>query len=388
MTGTRKSVACAAALAVTAALTGLFFMWESPAKPAEKRTAAATETAAAEAAATEETNGGFRMLDGASVRLSKDGDFYGIRFGAKVEDATKRYAMLIVPATLAAGYEQGKESGETLSEYCERRAEEAGGRVAKAEELTADAEKEISCALVNVRWENLNRAFSGIAYYETEDGRRIEASRAEESERSVAEVAEKALESGELTERERAAVERLKTDGAKQADGIAVDTGLTDELFRVVKELPEEEYSAMDTLPGFAGWKVSGKTRVRVQMNAEVWKSRLRFDTGTASFLLEAMSRNGTVSLRNAAGETVWKAVLDASARREFFIATELLETAAEAVFESEEAVPDNDTAVYITWAKSGNAAKRQPPRKRRNALKNCENYTTRAKRAESLSRR
>ena len=43
------------------------------------------------------------MLDGASVRLSKDGDFYGIRFGAKVEDATKRYAMLIVPETLAAG---------------------------------------------------------------------------------------------------------------------------------------------------------------------------------------------------------------------------------------------------------------------------------------------
>ena len=347
MRGTRKSVACAAALAVTAALAGLFFMWESPAKPAEKRTAAATETATAEAAATEETNGGFRMLDGASVRLSKDGDFYGIRFGAKVEDATKRYAMLIVPATLAAGYEQGKETGETLSEYCERRAEEAGGRVAKAEELTADAEKEISCALVNVRWENLNRAFSGIAYYETEDGRRIEAARAEESERSVAEVAEKALEAGELTERERTAVERLKTDGAKQADGIAVDTGLTDELFRVVKELPEEEYSAMDTLPGFAGWKVSGKTRVRVQMNAAVWKSRLRFDTGTASFLLEAMNRNGTVSLRNAAGKTVWKTVLDASARREFFIATELLETAAEAVFESEEAVPDNDTAVY-----------------------------------------
>ncbi len=347
MAGTRKRVACAAALAVTAALSGLFFMWESPAKPAEKRTAAAAEAATAEAAATEETNGGFRMLDGASVRLSKDGDFYGIRFGAKVEDATKRYAMLIVPATLAAGYEQGKESGETLSEYCERRAEEAGGRVAKAEELTADAENEISCALVNVRWENLNRAFSGIAYYETEDGRRIEAARAEESERSVAEVAEKALEAGELTERERAAVERLKTDGAKQADGIAVDTGLTDELFRVEKELPEEEYSAIDTLPGFAGWKVSGKTRVRVQMNAEVWKSRLRFDTGTASFLLEAMSRKGTVSLKNAAGETVWKAVLDASARREFFIATELLETAAEAVFESEEAVPDNDTAVY-----------------------------------------
>ena len=146
MTGTRKRVACAAALAVTAALAGLFFMWESPAKPTEKRTAAATETVTAEAAATEETNGGFRMLDGASVRLSKDGDFYGIRFGAKVEDATKHYAMLIVPATLAAGYEQGKESGETLSEYCERRAEEAGGRVAKAEELTADAENEISRA--------------------------------------------------------------------------------------------------------------------------------------------------------------------------------------------------------------------------------------------------
>ena len=70
MTGTRKGVACAATLAVTAALTGLFFMWERPATPAEKRTAAATETATAVTAATEETNGEFRMLDGASVRLS------------------------------------------------------------------------------------------------------------------------------------------------------------------------------------------------------------------------------------------------------------------------------------------------------------------------------
>ena len=51
MTGTRKRVASAAALAVTAALTGLFFMGESLAKPAEKRTAAATETVTAEAAA-------------------------------------------------------------------------------------------------------------------------------------------------------------------------------------------------------------------------------------------------------------------------------------------------------------------------------------------------
>ena len=344
MRGKRKAVAGTAALAVTAALSGLFFIWKTPAKTAKARTAAA-ETAED---VTEEANGEFRMLDGASVRLSKDEDFYGIRFGAKVADATKRYAMLIVPATLAAGYEQGKEVGETLSEYCERRAEEAGGRVAKAEDLTADERNEISCALVNVRWENLNRAFTGIAYYEAEDGRRIEAERAEESERSVAEVAEKALESGELTERERAAVERLKTDGAKQADGIAVDTGLTDALFRLVKENPEDEYSAIDTLPGSEGWNVSGKTRIRVQMNAEVWKSRLRFDTGTASFLLEAMSRNGTVSFKNAAGETIWKAVLDASARREFFIATELLESAAEAVFESEEAVPDDDTAVYF----------------------------------------
>lgn len=293
MTGTRKRVACAAALAVTAALTGLFFMWESPAKPAEKRTAAATATA--EAAATEETNGGFRMLDGASVRLSKDGDFYGIRFGAKVEDATKRYAMLIVPATLAAGYEQGKESGETLSEYCERRAEEAGGRVAKAEELTADAEKEISCALVNVRWENLNRAFSGIAYYETEDGRRIEASRAEESERSVAEVAEKALESGELTERERAAVERLKTDGAKQADGIAVDTGLTDELFRVVKELPEEEYSAdgyAARICGLEGERQNARPRANERGGMEI-PAAVRYGHGKFSAGSHESKRNG-----------------------------------------------------------------------------------------------
>ena len=67
---------------------------------------------------------------------------------------------------------------------------------------------------MDVLWENLNRGFTGIAYYTEEgSGKRIEASGAGKSERSIKEVAERAVASGNLNKEEREAAERLVKEG-------------------------------------------------------------------------------------------------------------------------------------------------------------------------------
>ena len=324
----RKLLTGTATLAVTAALAGLFFM--------HGETGTLQEQAAAEASIESE----FKMREGASVRLNKENDRYGIRFGATVADETQNYTMMIVPTELTAGYDKATDG--TLSEYCERRAAAAHGRVAKAENLVADKNKEITCALVNVRWENLNRAFTAIAYYES-DGTRIEAERAGENERSVFEVAKRALESGTLDESEREAVLKLKTDGEKEADGVAVDVGLTDELFEAVKET---EVDAVDCIADT--WRFCGKNRLRVKTDAKVLSGRLRYATGTAGFTLKSMWRTATAELKNADGEILSSVQLNAGEEAEVRLATEILETCSEIVFACEDEMSGSDSALYV----------------------------------------
>lgn len=318
-----------ATLAAAAALSGLFFVCKSNDYMEGKggMVSAAEERVGAGITA-EETGvqSAFRMKEGASIRLNKENDTYGIRFGAVVTDETKSYTMMIVPTELAGGYKES--SGITLSEYCEKRAEEAGGRVAKAENLAPDGNGEITCALVRVKWENLNRAFTAIAYYEA-DGQRIEAARAEENARSVFEVAQKALDSGTLDEAERAAVEQLKADGEKEADGVAVDIGLTERLFEVEKQDEQDHVENEGN-----DWKFYGKQQLRVKMNAEVWKSRLRYKSGTAEFSLKAANGKGRAKLIDASGEAVLSVGLDYDVEKKVQLSTELLKTCTEIVFE------------------------------------------------------
>lgn len=318
-----------ATLAVAAALGGLFFACKGNDFMEGKggMVSAAEERVGTEITA-EETGeqSAFRMKEGASIRLNKENDTYGIRFGAVVADETKSYTMMIVPTELAGGYKES--SGITLSEYCEKRAEEAGGRVAKAENLDPDGNGEITCALVRVKWENLNRAFTAIAYYEA-DGQRIEAARAEENERSVFEVAQKALDSGTLDETERAAVEQLKADGEKEADGVAVDIGLTESLFEVVRQDEQDHVENEGN-----DWKFYGKQQLRVKMNAAVWKSRLRYKSGTAEFSLKAANGKGRAKLIDASGEAVLSVGLNYDVEKKVQLSTELLKTCTEIVFE------------------------------------------------------
>ena len=187
--------------------------------------------------------GAFEMLEGASVRLNVEDGEYGIRFGARVNDREREYGFMVVPDELAERYNE-EEREITLSEYCEEEAKKAGGKPAKAEGLQADEEGKIYLSLVDVLWENLNRGFTGIAYYTEEgSGKRIEASGAGKSERSIKEVAERAVASGNLNKEEREAAERLVKDGAKQANGIAIDSSLGERFLEVREEDGNEEAS-------------------------------------------------------------------------------------------------------------------------------------------------
>ena len=246
--------------------------------------------------------GAFEMLEGASVRLNVEDGEYGIRFGARVSDREREYGFMVVPDELAERYNE-EEREITLSEYCEEEAKKAGGKPAKAEGLQADEEGKIYLSLVDVLWENLNRGFTGIAYYTEEgNGKRIEASGAGKSERSIKEVAERAVASGNLNKEEREAAERLVKDGEKQANGIAIDSSLGERFLEVREEDGNEEASE-DAGSGAdgEGWHINGGKKITARLNEETIERRLREADGVVSFRMKGLY-GGSVTFYNRDG--------------------------------------------------------------------------------------
>ena len=246
--------------------------------------------------------GAFEMLEGASVRLNVEDGEYGIRFGARVSDREREYGFMVVPDELAERYNE-EEREITLSEYCEEEAKKAGGKPAKAEGLQADEEGKIYLSLVDVLWENLNRGFTGIAYYTEEgSGKRIEASGAGKSERSIKEVAERAVASGNLNKEEQEAAERLVKDGEKQANGIAIDSSLGERFLEVREEDGNEEASE-DAGSGAdgEGWHINGGKKITARLNEETIERRLREADGVVSFRMKGLY-GGSVTFYNRDG--------------------------------------------------------------------------------------
>lgn len=246
--------------------------------------------------------GAFEMLEGASVRLNVGDGEYGIRFGARVSDREREYGFMVVPDELAERYNE-EEREITLSEYCEEEAKKAGGKPAKAEGLQADEEGKIYLSLVDVLWENLNRGFTGIAYYTEEgSGKRIEASGAGKSERSIKEVAERAVASGNLNKEEQEAAERLVKDGEKQANGIAIDSSLGERFLEVREEDGNEEASE-DAGSGAdgEGWHINGGKKITARLNEETIERRLREADGVVSFRMKGLY-GGSVTFYNRDG--------------------------------------------------------------------------------------
>lgn len=288
----------------------------------------ACKTAYASSAVTEtadENDREFRMKAGASVRLNVIDGLYGIRFGAEVADREKEYVLLIVPAAITEKYETEKESGEKLSEYCERIAMANGGELAKAEGLKANNDGEISASLVDVKWSNLNREFEGIAYYTEENGNRVEAARAEESDRkrSVYEVAEKATSDVQLSAEEKVAAEELRTAGEKEKKGIAIDESLRERYLQTIESESDgavsiEKGSATDD----AGWHINGGKKITVSVDEEIGKERLRSKGGTVTFYLKSRNGAGTATFYEREGTGKRTETLKGDEKKEIIMPT------------------------------------------------------------------
>ncbi|MBQ4269495.1 MAG: hypothetical protein IJB97_07610, partial [Clostridia bacterium] len=134
----------------------------------------------------------FAMIDGASVRLTKEYETFGIRFKATVVDETKSYNMLILPSELVTAYELDttENKAEIVPYMIDKFTEE---KLSIIENIVPN-DGVISGSIVNILWENINRSFVGYAYYM--DGTDyVIAESAADGKRSVVDVSKNAIAS-------------------------------------------------------------------------------------------------------------------------------------------------------------------------------------------------
>lgn len=168
----------------------------------------------------------FKMIDNASIRVSVTADgFYGIKFAATVQDTDKNYKMLIIPEDYYEGYLNAADKGEkNVVEYLIGR---FGADKLSIVNNCALRDNVVEGSIVKIKYNNLNRGFLGIAYYETEnEGATVYnlAALATESPKSYT-IVDKAAEAYVLDEYQGIDVvlDSLKSiilDGVKQANGV------------------------------------------------------------------------------------------------------------------------------------------------------------------------
>lgn len=176
---------------------------------------------------------GFAMVNGASVRLDEDG---GIRFIAGlgseyVEGSNDKYYMLIVPDSYVTTY--APEGGDYYKLITE------GLKTSGKNEFVAnmetfpvvlgkndlglsETEYYVRGSLTNIKFDNVNTGFFGVAYKESETGERVYASFNEgENVRDMFYVASAALndEQAEYTEADKGVLNKYILNGFKKAEG-------------------------------------------------------------------------------------------------------------------------------------------------------------------------
>ncbi len=168
----------------------------------------------------------FEMVNGASIRVHKtDENLYGIKFAAKVTDTSKQYKMLIIPQDYYEGYLGEDDRGDkNVVEYLIGKFGEDKLAIVQNCAIKGNI---VEGSIVKINYNNLNRKFLGIAYYQTEEGNQIKYNVAQfengiPSSYSIVEKAQETYESGEYADFQMvlAGLEGIITDGIKQANGI------------------------------------------------------------------------------------------------------------------------------------------------------------------------
>lgn len=163
---------------------------------------------------TTKAEGSFKMVDGASIRLTEDSS--GIRYMAEVSDTTKEYYILIVPEDFLTS------KGITNDFVTNLESEYPTQEFAKIACTPFDylGKKVISASLINLKDANYKREFVGIAYYIDEgvytyasfnEGKDIFA-----NARNIAAVASAFLN---------------KTDGTEATEGVAIAKAIIGKAF-------------------------------------------------------------------------------------------------------------------------------------------------------------
>ena len=182
----------------------------------------------------------FQVEKGAAVRLKSEYEHFGLRFSATVGEVVEgaTYNMLILPAELVDYYNADTAQNKAdIVTYMKALAEKNGGKLSIVEDCMVTVQGKIYGSIVNVLWGNIDRDFVGVAYYEKDGETVVAAMAAENGERSIVDVAEKALKSGDYENNATARsllIEKVRM-GEKKSLGYAQDDVYVHEDFRYAK---------------------------------------------------------------------------------------------------------------------------------------------------------
>ena len=197
----------------------------------------------------------FAVESGAAVRLKNEDEQFGIRFSATVGEVVEgaKYNILILPTQLVDMYnEDASENKANIVTYMKDLAEKNDGSLSIVENCKVNADGKIYGSIVDVLWNNINRDFVAVAYYE-KGGSIVVADMAADGARSVVDVSENALATGKYNgadetsvQNKTALVDKIRK-GEKQGKGYASDQTYIYEDFRYASETTAYGHVTMGT---------------------------------------------------------------------------------------------------------------------------------------------
>lgn len=167
----------------------------------------------------------FCVINGAAVRpISDEKGYYGIRFTAYVPEVVNgvEYRMAIVPSEYVSAYNAARVLDQDIITWLDAYTVSLGGSIASiACEVRPDGY--YYAALTDIKYVNLNRNFSAIAYY-VKDGANVIGDLATDGARNISAISSTALKDGlfeaEENAEQKAALEDFVTKGANSAKNV------------------------------------------------------------------------------------------------------------------------------------------------------------------------
>ena len=170
--------------------------------------------------------GNFCVDSGAAVRLKEEYSDFGIRFSATVGEVVEgaKYNLLILPAKLVEIYNNDTSDNKAdIVTYMQKLAADNGGSLSIVEDCMVRQDGKIYGSIVNIKWNNLNRDFMAVAYYEKDGQITVAEMATENATRSIGSICKEALNSNEYTGTNKQILVDKLALANKQENGITED---------------------------------------------------------------------------------------------------------------------------------------------------------------------